>query len=249
MEAVVTVSTGPDIAELLIPDDLLKAKNDEFETADAADIIRWTFQTFPGQVFTTTAWQRNGMVLLDMARRFDADIPVLFIDTGYHFNETLSYALEMTARYRLNLVVCKPKPTRDEFEAEHGAKLHDRDPGLCCAINKVEPLKRETERLGRKVWLTALRRDQAETRKATPILQRTKDGTIKVAPLVRWTSRDVWKYLKDNNIPEHPLYAKGYASIGCAPESCTRPVKPGEDERAGRWAGSDKKECGIHYQI
>jgi phosphoadenosine phosphosulfate reductase len=230
-------------------DEQLAAKNAELESADAEAIVRWAISSFPDQVFLTTAWQRNGMVLLDMVHRLAPETPVLFIDTGYHFPETLSYALEMTARYRPNLVICKPKVPRPAFEAEHGPRLHDRDPETCCAINKVEPLDREIARLGRKVWLSGLRRDQSETRKAVPVLERRKDGIIKVSPLLRWTSRDVWNYMRQNGIPEHPLYDRGYASIGCSPESCTRPVAPGEDERAGRWAGTGKKECGIHYQI
>jgi phosphoadenosine phosphosulfate reductase len=233
----------------LIGEDLLAAKNAEFESADAATIIAWTFSTFPNQVFTTTAWQRNGMAMLHMALQHDPRLPVLFIDTGYHFPETLSYALEMTAALKLNLVVCKPRVSRDAFEAERGPKLHDRDPEACCAHNKVEPLQREVARLGRSVWMTALRRDQSDTRKATPVLATQADGTLKVNPLVRWNEKAVYQYLKTHGIPQHPLYEKGYRSIGCSPESCTRPVRPDEDERAGRWSGTDKKECGLHFSI
>jgi phosphoadenosine phosphosulfate reductase len=234
------------------PDADLAAANAELEAAATAEpafaeaLVRRVLEAFPGQVFLTTAWQRNGMVLVEMISRLAPDTPVLFVDTGYHFPETLEYSAEMTRRFGLNLITCRPLKTREAFEAEFGARLHDRDPDTCCKHNKVEPLDREIARLGRRVWLTALRRDQSETRGATPILQRRKDGLLKVAPMVKWTNQKVWQYLKARGIPDHPLYDKGYASIGCAPESCTRPVAPGDDERAGRWAGKGKKECGLH---
>lgn len=246
----VTATSSAPPPPALLDTDTLRRLNEEFETAPAEDIIAWTFRTFPGQVYLTTAWQRNGMAVLDMALRHDPAVPVLFIDTGYHFPETLSYALDMTVRMKLNLVVCKPAISRRDFEAAFGAKLHDTDPDKCCAVNKVEPLRRETAKLGRRVWLTGLRRDQSSARAATPVLQAQPDGTLKVNPLVRWSSRDVWRRLQAAGIPDHPLYDAGYASIGCAPESCTRPVTAGQDERAGRWSGKGKAECGIHtFQI
>jgi phosphoadenosine phosphosulfate reductase len=243
---------GHDISTVSITDEFLAAKSAEFESAEPADIVRWTLETFPNQVFLSASGQRGGIILIDMVYKVAPDTPVLFGDTGYHFPETLQYILDITSRYKLNLIVAKPKISREDFEKQYGPKLHDRDPNTCCAINKVEPSRREAAELvrqGRRVWIDGRRRSQGDGRQKLPIVYREPDGVIKVLPLVKWNTKDLWKYMKDRGIPEHPLYAKAYTSIGCSPENCTRPPIDPNDERSGRWAGKDKKECGMHYQI
>jgi phosphoadenosine phosphosulfate reductase len=246
------VSTAVDSSTPAITDEFLAARSAEFESASAEDVVRWALRTFPDGVFLTASGQRGGIVLIDMVYSIAPDTPVLFGDTGYHFNETWQYITEITARYKLNLTIAKPRHTREEFEKQHGPRLHDRDPNTCCALNKIEPVRREIAELmrrGRRVWIDGRRRSQGDTREKLPVVYREPDGIIKVLPLVKWNTRDLWKYMKERGIPEHPLYARHYTSIGCSPENCTRPPVDPDDERSGRWAGKDKKECGLHFQI
>jgi phosphoadenosine phosphosulfate reductase len=180
-----------------------------------------------------------------MLRTIAPQTPIFFIDTGYHFPETLAYRDELIERFGFpvrNLTSAMPRPA---FIANHGDDLYSRDPDLCCKINKVEPLRLAL--VGVRGWINGRRRDQALTRKKMPIAERLQGGIVKVNPLARWTSKDTYRYLAQHDIPTHPLFEQGYTSIGCAP--CTRPVLAGDDERAGRWAGLNKTECGLHTLI
>jgi phosphoadenosine phosphosulfate reductase len=132
--------------------------------------------------------------------------------------------------------------TREQFDRAHGLDLYRRDPDLCCAINKVAPLRKALQ--GVRCWINGRRRDQSALRRNIAMIERYEGGVYKVNPLLHWMSKDTHRYLADYDIPTHPLFEKGYASIGCAP--CTRPILAGEDERAGRWSGTAKSECGIH---
>jgi phosphoadenosine phosphosulfate reductase len=193
-------------------------------------------------VILTCSFQHDGVVLAHMMRGIAPWVPVLFIDTGFHFPETLEYVEEITRRFDLTLRVLHPSISKEDFARAHGADLYRRDPDLCCSINKVAPL-REALR-GVRCWINGRRRDQSSLRRRLTVVERYEGGIHKVNPLVGWTARDTHRYLQQHAIPEHPLFEKGYASIGCAP--CTRPILAGEDERAGRWSGSGKSECGIH---
>ncbi len=166
---------------------------------------------------------------------------VLFIDTGFHFPETLAFRDRITEELGLNVKTVRSQIEHSAFLHRYG-DLYRGDPDLCCHINKVEPLKRALE--GFTAWLTGIRRDQTESRRNTPVVSRDRAGRLKIVPLAGWTQADIWRYIRRYRLPEHPLMSKGYPSIGCAP--CTRPVEAGEDERTGRWSGQEKTECGLH---
>lgn len=223
----------------------LAAQNEIFETTPPAEILRWVTDTFAPDAVLTMSFQHEGVVIAHMLRDIAPDTPILFIDTGYHFPETLAYRDELVEKFGLpiqNLTSTMPRP---EFIAKYGDDLHQRDPDLCCKINKVEPLQLALR--GVRAWINGRRRDQAGTRTGMKIAERLKraDGEIvKVNPLANWNAKDTYEYMMRFDIPTHPLFEQGYASIGCAP--CTRPILAGEDERAGRWAGSGKTECGLH---
>jgi phosphoadenosine phosphosulfate reductase len=193
----------------------------------------------------TCSFQAEDMVVLHLARAVRPDIPVLFLETGYHFAETYAYRDRMAKEWNLNLVNLMPALPLAEQEAKFG-KLYQSKPAECCNLRKVEPLFRGLSTYD--VWLTGLRREQSPTRAnlkkvETHILP---DGRpiLKISALADWTNRDVWAYLKQNSIEPMPLYDKGYTSIGCEP--CTQlPLNP-DDPRSGRWAGAGKLECGIH---
>jgi phosphoadenosine phosphosulfate reductase len=220
----------------------LAAINERFEHATPQEILSWTSDEFAPDAVLTMSFQHEGVVIAHMLRKVAPDTPIFFIDTGYHFPETLAYRDELIARFGFpvrNLTSAMP---RAEFIAKYGDDLYARDPDLCCKINKVDPL--QLALVGVRAWINGRRRDQAVTRRRMPIVERLQGGMVKVNPLAQWTSRDTYRYLTQHEIPTHPLFEQGYTSIGCAP--CTRPVLAGEDERAGRWAGTGKVECGLH---
>lgn len=230
-----TPETAPDAIDLV-------ALNDRFETAQPEEILRWTVQTFAPDAVLTMSFQHEGVVIAHMLRGIALRTPILFIDTGYHFPETLAYRDELVARFGFPIRNLTSAMPREEFVATHGEDLWDRDPDLCCRINKVDPM--QLALVGVRAWINGRRRDQASTRRKMSIVERLDGGIHKVNPLATWSSRDTWKYMTEHDIPTHPLFEQGYTSIGCAP--CTRPVLAGEDERAGRWAGRGKVECGLH---
>ena len=210
----------------------------------AEEIVSASLEPANGKACITCSFQAEDMVVLDMARRTHARIPVLFLDTGYHFPETYAYRDRMTALWSLNLVNLAPVQTVAEQEAEHG-QLYISEPGLCCKLRKVVPLHGALA--GYDVWLTGLRREQSPTRANLEEVetQSLPSGHTlrKINPLARWTMKDVWAYLRVNEIEYLPLYDRGYTSIGCAP--CTSlPLDPA-NPRSGRWGGT-KLECGIH---
>ena len=220
----------------------LEAVNHELEGTPPETILRWTWERFQPEVLLTCSFQHDGVVLAHMLRQLAPEVPVVFINTGFHFRETLAYRDDLVRRFGLNLVELLPVMPRAEFAERHGLDLYARNPDLCCHINKVEPLRRYLP--GMRAWINGRRRDQATTRSAVRVVEAHQDGLFKVNPLASWSSRDTFYYLERHDIPHHPLFDQGYASIGCAP--CTRPVLPGESERAGRWAGQEKTECGLH---
>jgi phosphoadenosine phosphosulfate reductase len=210
----------------------------------AEEIVHTSLAPGGGRACITCSFQAEDMVVVDMARKIEPRIPVLFLDTGYHFPETYAYRDRMALLWRLNVVNLMPAQSVAEQEAEHGL-LFRSDPGRCCRLRKVEPLHRALAEF--EVWLTGLRREQAPTR-AT--LEEIETHTLpsghalqKISPLARWTAKDVWSYLRVHEIEHLPLYDQGYTSVGCHP--CTTvPLDP-SNPRSGRWAGA-KIECGIH---
>jgi len=217
--------------------------NRRFETASSEEIVRWAAAELNPGLCMSTSFGAESAVLLHLVTQIDPQIPVLFTDTGFHFKETLEHRDRLTERLRLNLRVLKPEIPHDEFLAKNG-KLYERDPDSCCAQNKIAPFEKAiVEYQG---WITGIRRQQADTRKAAQFVESYRDRLVKVNPLLNWNGKMFWDYAKKYDLPYHPLWEKGYLSIGCSPETCTRPVLAGEDPRAGRWAGKDKIECGIH---
>jgi phosphoadenosine phosphosulfate reductase len=218
----------------------VKAKLDIVRAALAGVI------TGGSDVCLTCSFQAEDVLLTRLAIELDATLPILFLDTGYHFAETYAYRDEIAREWRLNLINLLPEKTVAEQEAEYGL-LYQSAPDQCCKLRKVEPLFKAVA--GYRVWLTGLRREQAKSRAALEesALFTLPGGkqVLKLAPLAAWTTRDVWYACEELNIPLLPLYARGYTSIGCEP--CTSlPLDPG-DPRSGRWAGR-KVECGIHIE-
>jgi len=220
----------------------LARQNELFEHSSPGEILDWTTSRFAPDAVLTMSFQHEGVVIAHMLRDIAPDTPILFIDTGYHFPETLAYRDELVSRFGFPIRNLTSVMPRAEFIAQYGDDLYNRDPDLCCKINKVEPMQLALR--GVRAWINGRRRDQAVTRTKMAIAERLQGGIVKVNPLANWTSRDTYRYLTEHDIPTHPLFEQGYTSIGCFP--CTRPVLPGEDERAGRWAGKNKTECGLH---
>lgn len=220
----------------------LPAEQFEILSADAA--IDRVLAENRGAPCFTCSFQAEDMIVLDLLRRRVPDIPVLFLDTGYHFAQTYAYRDQMTASWNLNLRNLTAKRSVAEQEAEFGV-LNRTDPGKCCQLRKVEPLFAALQDYD--VWFTGLRREQSPTRKNLKIVEQHAlpigKVLLKVSPLAAWTWGDVWKYTADNKIPFLPLYDMGYRSIGCEP--CTAIPREGADPRSGRWGGA-KLECGIH---
>jgi phosphoadenosine phosphosulfate reductase len=212
------------------------------ETATPEERLAFAVETWGERLLFTSSFGAGSGVLLHMWSRVAAHLPVVVIDTGFLFDETLAYRDQLARTLGLRVEVAQPEVPTTEFLWQHGADIQARDPDLCCGQNKVAPLKPYVARS--LAWVTGLRRDQSRTREQVPILQPTEDGPIKVHPLATMTSADVQAYMQQHGIPEHPLRAKRYLSVGCWP--CTQAVADGEDERAGRWRGGTKTECGLH---
>ncbi len=217
--------------------------NQEFEAKSAGEIIRWAADEFGPDLAMSTSFGAESAVLLHLTTQVNPDIPVLFTNTGFHFKETLEHRDLLVKRLKLNLRELKPEIPNDQFLAQYG-KLYERDPDACCAMNKIAPFEEGLKDY--KGWITGIRRNQADTRKSSKFVENYRDQLVKVSPLLTWTAKMLGDYAKKYDLPYHPLWEKGYFSIGCSPENCTRPVKLGEDPRSGRWAGTGKIECGIH---
>jgi phosphoadenosine phosphosulfate reductase len=221
-------------------DELALAAARDLEDASAQDIVRWAASTF-GERFAVTASMADG-VLSHVAGEAVPGITVLFLDTGYHFAETIGTRDAIAATYPVNVETITHPLRRIEHEAEYG-RLHEIDPDLCCAIRKVWPLDRALRPYD--AWAGGVRRAESPTRADTPVVAwDPKRGKVKVNPLATWTDDQVAAYIAEHDILVNPLREIGYTSIGCEP--CTRPVAPGEDPRSGRWSGLSKTECGIH---
>ena len=221
-------TTLPDLGELA-------AESTRLERAPAGAAVRWAYERFGDGLVIASSFQ--DAVLIDIAEKAAPGIEVVFLDTQYHFAETLWFVEEVRRRYDLNLRVVSP---RDEVKPDNRWQI---DVEGCCGVRKVEPLARALR--DRAAWITGLRRVDAPTRAAAPVLSwDLARNMVKINPLVAWTDDDIAGYIADHDLPVHPLTERGYPSVGCWP--CTRPVAPGEDPRAGRWSGQDKTECGLH---
>ncbi len=217
-----------------------------FEGAPSEEILLWAQEALGPRVAIGTAFGATGMVLLDIAQKAVPQIPVFTIDTGYLFQETLDLKAQVEARYGIRIESLHPRLSVAEQDREYGLALYGRDTDRCCFMRKVEPLQRKLADLDG--WVNSLRRDQSETRKAIRILEPYRADTgrplVKIHPMANWTRKQIWDYIHTTDVPYNRLMDRGYASIGCWP--CTQVTGEGADERAGRWSGSAKTECGIH---
>jgi len=225
----------------------LEKINQELEGKKPEEIVAWTIREFSGRIAATSSFGPESGVLLHMVSRIDPAVPILFLETGYHFPETLEYQATLTKLFGLiNVIDLKADPKRKaEVVKQYEGVPYEKNPDLCCQINKVEPIDLALKDYD--AWMSGIRRHQTDFRKSVRIFEEYKKGDselFKISPLANLTSRELWWYLKEHRIPKHPLYDKGYLSVGCWP--CTRPVQDGDDERSGRWAGKAKTECGIH---
>ncbi|MET3963618.1 phosphoadenosine phosphosulfate reductase [Marmoricola sp. OAE513] len=213
----------------------------ELELAPAEDIVEWAFATF-GERFCVTS-SMGDAVLAHVASKVAPGVKVVFLDTGYHFVETIGTRDAVAATMPVNLLTITPVQSVAEQDAQYGKDLYKTDPDLCCKLRKVQPL---ADTLGNyDAWATGLRRAETHNRVIAPVVGwDEKKQKVKVSPLARWTDEDIEKYIVENGVLVNPLQYDGYPSIGCWP--CTSRVAPGEDARSGRWAGTNKTECGIH---
>ena len=208
------------------------------EDAPAAEVVRWAADTFGSRLAVTSSMA--DAVVVDIASRVAPGIEVVFLDTGYHFAETIGTRDAVGAVYDITLRSVRPDATVEEQDARHGPRLHERDPDLCCALRKVAPLERALA--DHDAWITGLRRDESPTRAGTPVVAFDEArGKVKVSPIATWTEQQVQDYVQANGVLVNPLLTDGYSSVGCAP--CTLRSAHG---RAGRWGGLSKTECGIH---
>ena len=214
---------------------------DELADALPDDILRWAVATFGDRICVTSSM--TDAAIVHMASAIRPGIDVIFLDTGYHFAETIGTRDAVAAVYPVNLINVTPSRTVAEQDAELGARLYRRNPDLCCYLRKVEPLERALHRYD--AWITGVRRDETiERRDARPVEWDSRREMVKVNPIVSWLQKQVDDYIAENGILVNPLVYDGFPSIGCS--TCTRRVAPGDDPRSGRWAGTGKTECGIH---
>jgi len=231
--------------ERVLPDrDEIWRVSESLEGSDPQDILLWAVDVYgDGLTLSVSFGNPEGMVLLDMLSRITDRTQVFTIDTGFLFEETVRFQEEAMKRYRLPLEVVGTTLSIEEQVEMYGPGMRTCTPEICCQVRKVEPQRRFLEDYG--AWMTGIRRDQTVDRADTPVVGWDEFfGVAKISPLVSWTSEQVQEYAREHNVPMNPLLKMGYRSIGCAPQ--TRPVEEGEDARAGRWADSDKAECGIH---
>lgn len=228
--------------------DMLRRKAEEFEGASLREILAWAWENYGERAAIGTSFQGAGLVAMHTAYASGFRFPVFTIDTGLLFPETLALKAQIEERLGISIESLHPDQTVQEQATDLGPELWKSKPDLCCSLRKVIPLQKKLAKLD--VWITGVRRQQNETREKTRIVELYHFDVlrdlyiIKLNPMAAWTRDQVQDYIKDNNLPVNALLARGYRSIGCQP--CTRPVADGESERAGRWTGFDKSECGIH---
>ena len=221
----------------------IPAANDALEGKSPQAILRWAVAEFHPRLTMATAFGAEGCCIIHMLADIEPNVRIFNLDTGYQFQETLNLRERIKKRYGIEVEYIRPEMTVAEYEAEHGGPLYRIRPDQCCHDRKVLPLRRAVE--GFDAWISAIRGDQTEHRAAASIVQwDSKFNLVKVNPLLAWTKKDVWSFIMKHDVPYNPLHDQNYPSIGCWP--CTRPVTDGEDERAGRWSGTVKKECGLH---
>ncbi|MEO8269491.1 MAG: phosphoadenylyl-sulfate reductase [Aureliella sp.] len=221
----------------------LAAASEQLETATPQAILAWAVNRYAPKFTMATAFGPEGMTILHMLAEIAPNTPVFNLDTGYQFKETLELREEVKRRYGIEVELKRPELTVEQYEAANGGPVYSHDPNRCCFDRKLTVLRQAS--VGFEAWASAIRRDQSPDRAKAPIVGWDKKfGLVKVSPLANWTKKEVWSLIAKEDIPYNPLHDQGYTSVGCWP--CTRSVLPGEDERAGRWSGFAKTECGLH---
>jgi phosphoadenosine phosphosulfate reductase len=217
----------------------------EFETKTPQEIISWAVDAFWPQIALSSSFQTQSVPLLHMASLIRRDILIFFLDTGYHFWETHMFREQLASHWQLNVLDLYRDTRWDEFARNRTRSLPGDDPNLCCFIHKVQPMQKALQDM--KAWISGIRRDQTSVRAHAKILELQDDGLLKINPLLNWTKEDIKRYSQQHRLPAHPLFQRGYRSIGCSP--CTVAIGINDDERAGRWAGRGKLECGFHTDM
>lgn len=213
------------------------------ETWNAQEVLQWAFRRFGKRVEMASGFGAEGMALIDIAARLNPDLRVFTIDTEFLFPETYQLIEIVKKRYGITVERVQPRLTPEAQEEVYGPALWSTNPDHCCALRKVEPLKEKLA--GLRAWITAIRRDQTAARaSARKVEWDQKFQLVKINPIADWTTKDVWNYLHEHDVPYNPLHDQNFTSIGCT--HCTRAIRPGEDPRAGRWSGFQKTECGLH---
>lgn len=227
----------------------LDTLNSVFETQSPMQIVEWACAQWGRELVMSSSFGAESALLIHMVTRHVPDVRIIMVDTGYLFPETFAFMEQLRQRFHLNVWTYRTR--QDPIAYLHKAGEENpswrKDVEACCAVNKNEPFERAMKELKPAAWLRGIRRNQAETRQSRRFVEwSTRYGCYAVSPLLNWSTRDIYQYMKQHDLPYHPLYEQGYASIGCNPLSCTRPIQIGEDPRSGRWAGRGKVECGIN---
>ena len=221
----------------------IAAANRDLTGKPPREVLRWAHSRFGDKLMMATAFGAEGCCLIHMLAEIDPSIRVINLETGYQFAETLELRERLLYRYGVAVELVKPELTVGEYEAEHGGPLYEHRPDQCCFDRKIVPLRKAV--VGYQAWISSIRKNQTADRAvADAVAWDPKFGVVKVNPILNWTIKDVWNFVYENDVPYNPLHDQGYPSIGCWP--CTRPADAGGDERSGRWAGTKKKECGLH---
>ena len=224
-------------------DEEIAALNRELDGKSPREILEDAVRRFHPKLMMATAFGAEGCCLIHLLAGIEKGVRIINLDTGYQFAETLELRERILQKYGIAVEMVQPDTTVAEYEKQHGGPLYLSQPDQCCKDRKIIPLRRAVQ--GYAAWISAIRGDQTEHRQAAGVVQwDAKFNVVKYNPLLRWNKKDVWKFITDNDVPYNPLHDQGYPSIGCQP--CTAPVSNGADERSGRWAGSKKKECGLH---
>lgn len=223
--------------------EFLACESRRLESATPEEIIAWAVENYFPKLTMATAFGPEGCVILAMLAKIEPRVYVFNLDTGYQFKETLELRDRIARRYGIEVELQRPELSVEQYEAQHGGPVYKTQSDKCCADRKIAVLHRVSQ--GFQAWMSGIRRDQSPHRAGTPIVGWDKKfGLVKISPLAKWTKSDVWKRITSEDIPYNPLHDQGYPSIGCWP--CTRSIALGEDERAGRWSGTSKTECGLH---
>jgi phosphoadenosine phosphosulfate reductase len=235
------VADREDLEDLKALEDLAERANGTLAGASAEEVIRWAVGTTDGRICVTSSM--TDAVIIDIASRAAPGIDVIFLDTGYHFAETIGTLDAVAAMYPVTVISVTPAQTVADQDHDLGPRLFERNPDRCCQLRKVEPLERAL--VSYRGWITGIRRDETAARRGSQLVEwDPRRKMIKVNPIVDWSQDEVDAYITAHRVLVNPLLTQGYPSVGCAP--CTRPVRSGGDPRSGRWAGTGKTECGLH---